>query len=115
MEDRKGIWVSKVVPTAYGDVIVSVRLDTAIDPKEMLERLDKERDVLDKKLDKALAKLNALNDKTPQKIMDAALKEVLEIHNLQTHNSKEWWRWEEVLYQQELQEENDKTTNSEPK
>ena len=112
MDDKKGIWVSKVVPTAYGDVTVSMRLDTAIDPKNMLERLDKERDALDKKLDKALAKLNALNEKTPAKIMDAAVKEVLEIHNLQTHNSKEWWRWEEALYQQELEECNDPSTDN---
>jgi hypothetical protein len=91
-----GIWVSKIVSSSYGDIEVSVRLDTAIEPGDMLDRLEKEWDVLDKKMDKVLQKLERLNDKTPQKIVDSVMKELMEIDNLQKHNRKEWNRWFEV-------------------
>lgn len=42
---------------------------------------------------KATDKLNKLNDKTPQKIIDATIKEITDIHIQQKNNIQEYMQW----------------------
>lgn len=96
MKNKNGIWASTSVTTPGGEIIVSIRLDTAIDPEVVCARLDKKSDTLSKQMDKILNKMNLFNDKTPQKIIDLTIKEMINIHNQQSHNNSEYLRWSEV-------------------
>jgi hypothetical protein len=94
--NNQEVWVKKLFSTPLGEIEISMRLDTVLDPEFMCDKLDKESEVLWKKMDKVLDKLAKINDKTPQKIIDLINVEMTNIHNQQKHNMEEYWRWSDA-------------------
>lgn len=108
MDNSEGIWVSQTITSPLGNCTVSLRLDTAIDPETMWNRLEKESIEMNKNMDKLLAKLDSFSDKTPQKIVDSTMKEILNLCQLQTINMNESFKWSKAWeikdYENALQE-----------